>query len=232
VGGAHEVTQRKGFDILLASNQTPLPPRFAWSPSPVCTGEDESSHCEERKRRRNPERHFRLDCFAPLAMTTRSRDAPEHPSYGKRCHVKREAKEKQVVGPAYVLRSSLLRNDVARMKRSEIRDNRSRFISLPGFAPLHPGYQKRKNRKQNADRRNQYSAGPDGPSRASHARRTSIGVPPRFSSRGVFHRKGLSTKPGFLGRGGQWSVLCAGVTRPACPEVQRAPRTPVIVPRD
>jgi hypothetical protein len=71
-----------------------------------------------------------------------------------------------------------------------------------------------------------------GPGRAPNARRTSIGVPPRFSPQGVFHRKGLSTKPGFLGRGGQWSVLCAGVTRPACPEVQRAPRTPVIVPRD
>jgi hypothetical protein len=34
-------------------------------------------------------------------------------------------------------------------------------------------------------------------------RRTSIGVPPRFSSQGVFHRKGLSLRPGFLGRGGQ-----------------------------
>src|SRR6516165_9586714 len=33
-------------------------------------------------------------------------------------------------------------------------------------------------------------------------RRTSIGVPPRFSPQGVFHRKGLSLRPGFLGRGG------------------------------
>ena len=33
------------------------------------------------------------------------------------------------------------------------------------------------------------------------ARRTSIGVPPRFSPQGVFHRKGLSLGPCFLGPG-------------------------------
>jgi hypothetical protein len=43
----------------------------------------------------------------------------------------------------------------------------------------------------------------DAHGRAWIARRTSIGVPPRFSSQGVFHRKGLSLRPGFLGRGGQ-----------------------------
>ncbi len=44
---------------------------------------------------------------------------------------------------------------------------------------------------------------------------TSIGVPPRFSSQGVFHRKGLSTRPSFLGRGGKvWPLRRAGVTRP------------------
>jgi hypothetical protein len=42
-----------------------------------------------------------------------------------------------------------------------------------------------------------------GHGRAWIARRTSIGVPPRFSPQGVFHRKGLSLRPGFLGRGGQ-----------------------------
>jgi hypothetical protein len=57
--------------------------------APVC-------HCEERQRRSNPERRFSLDCFAELvigpatsgrtrwlAMTSRSRGAPERPSYGK-----------------------------------------------------------------------------------------------------------------------------------------------------
>src|ERR1700751_2106505 len=40
------------------------------------------------------------------------------------------------------------------------------------------------------------------PAAPGSARRTSIGVPPRFSPQGVFHRKGLSLRPGFLGRGG------------------------------
>jgi hypothetical protein len=63
-------------------------------------------------------------------------------------------------------------------------------------------------------------------------RRTSIGVPPRFSSQGVFHRKGLSTR-----------LLLPGTWRPglACPSsgrypllpvpVQRGHRAPVVVPR-
>jgi len=55
-----------------------------------------------------------------------------------------------------------------------------------------------------------------GHSRASSVRRTSIGVPPRFSSQGVFHRKGLSLGPGFLGRGGDnvLRIPLSGITRP------------------
>jgi hypothetical protein len=68
-----------------------------------------------------------------------------------------------------------------------------------------------------------------GHGRAWIARRTSIGVPPRFSPQGIFHRKGRSLRPGFLGRG--LSVERA-LPAPACPVVQRAPRTPVLVPRD
>src|SRR5690242_9521500 len=45
--------------------------------------------------------------------------------------------------------------------------------------------------------------------RLSAERRTSIGVPPRFSPQGVFHRKGLSLRPGFLGRGGD--TFCASL---------------------
>jgi len=40
-----------------------------------------------------------------------------------------------------------------------------------------------------------------GHGRACIGRRTSIGVPPRFSPQGVFHRKGLSLRPCFLGPG-------------------------------
>src|SRR5947199_4284104 len=45
--------------------------------------------------------------------------------------------------------------------------------------------------------------------RLSAERRTSIGVPPRFSPQGVFHRKGLSLRPCFLGRGGD--TFCASL---------------------
>jgi hypothetical protein len=49
--------------------------------------------------------------------------------------------------------------------------------------------------------------------------RTSISVPPRLSSQGVFHRKGLSARLFFLGLGGQgWPVRRAGVTRPYLPQ--------------
>jgi hypothetical protein len=53
-----------------------------------------------------------------------------------------------------------------------------------------------------------------GPGRAPIGVRTSVGVPPRFSPQGVFHRKELSLRPGFLGRGlSVERVLPA----PACP---------------
>src|SRR6516165_3916189 len=51
---------------------------------------------------------------------------------------------------------------------------------------------KKKIRRRNTDRRNEYSAVPTGPAAPANGRRTSIGVPPRFSS--LFHRKGLSTR--------------------------------------
>jgi hypothetical protein len=76
---------------------------------------------------------------------------------------------------------------------------------------------KKKIRRRNADRRKalvprRRRARP----RLSAERRTSIGVPPRFSSQGVFHRKGRSLGPGFLGRGGGrvLRVPLSGITRP------------------
>src|SRR5215831_15115506 len=65
-----------------------------------------------------------------------------------------------------------------------------------------------KNEKDSEAKRRQTqgsSAVSDGPGRASNVRRTSIGVPPRFSSQGVFHRKGLSTR-----------LLLPGTWRPGC----------------
>src|SRR5579859_4286575 len=89
----------------------------------------------------------------------------------------------------------------------------------------------RKCRKRNADRRKSHSAGPYGPGRAWSARRTSIGVPPRFSPQGVFHRKGLSLRPGFLGRGGTRFAYPfeRALPAPAYPSPATAPRAPVVV---
>src|SRR5262245_48887635 len=76
---------------------------------------------------------------------------------------------------------------VARMQRSEIRDHRCRFEVVPGLRCASSGLRKqtKKHRKQNADRRNAVicralRARP----RPRYGRRTSIGVPPRFSPRG------------------------------------------------
>jgi hypothetical protein len=71
------------------------------------------------------------------------------------------------------------------------------------------GNDERKERKSKAKRR-QTQWGlcrAAGPGRAPIGVRTSVGVPPRFSPQGVFHRKELSLRPGFLGRGEQvWPV--------------------------
>jgi hypothetical protein len=72
----------------------------------------------------------------------------------------------------------------------------------------------RKCRKRNADKRKALLPWRRPRPRLPTGRRTSIGVPPRFSSQGVFHRKGLSLRPSFLGRGlSVERVLPA----PACP---------------
>src|SRR5690242_14770138 len=69
--------------------------------------------------------------------------------------------------------------------------------------------QRKKNRRRNADRRKVEFC------RALRVRplprrgSTTIGVPPRFSPQGVFHLKGLSTRPGFLRRGGD--TFCASL---------------------
>src|SRR6516164_6165734 len=61
-------------------------------------------------------------------------------------------------------------------------------------------------------------------------RRTSIGVPPRFSSQGVFHRKGLSTR---LSLPGTWRPVWLSVERalpaPTCPSPANFHRGLVVV---
>jgi hypothetical protein len=113
-------------------------------------------------------------------IKSRSRDAAQHPSYDTPRSRKRETEceERQVVEPAWFFATAALQN-VARMKPTG--PARTRSGSLPGFRCAPPGLRrKRKNRKRNADRRNAYSAVPYGHGRAWSARRTSIGVPPRF----------------------------------------------------
>src|SRR5262249_59895572 len=73
------------------------------------------------------------------------------------------------------------------MERSEIRDHRCRFEAAPGFRCASPGLRRRT--KERIGSRTptdamSYFAGPYGPGRAWVARRTSIGVAPRFSPRG------------------------------------------------
>src|SRR6516164_6942704 len=87
-------------------------------------------------------------------------------------------------------------------------------------------------RRRNADRRNGHilpwltaTAAP------ANGRRTSIGVPPRFWSQGVFHRKGLSTR---LLLPGTWrDTFCASFKRalpaPACPSPANFHRGLVVV---
>jgi hypothetical protein len=111
-----------------------------------------------------------------------------------------------------------------RVGGSEIRGRRCRFDLAPGFRYAPPGLRNKgkKIRRRNADRRKASSAVPYGHGRTSNVRRTSIGVPPRLSSQGVFHRKGLSTR-----------LLLPGTWRPglACPSSGRYPPLPVPVQR-
>jgi len=124
------------------------------------------------------------------------------------------------------------------MKRSEIRGNRRRFDHAPGlhFVPsgLRKNERKAKSRKQNADRRNWYSAvasataaPPDGEAHI-YRRSTAVLVPRSLSSQG--------TKPQARLPGTRRDTFCASFERalpaPACPSPAKAPRAPVWCRRD
>jgi hypothetical protein len=62
--------------------------------------------------------------------------------------------------------------------------------------------------------------------RALFGARSSDGVPPRLSPKGVFHPKDSA-----LGQA-SWDVVCTGVTRLRLSQSRDAPPTPVIMPGD
>jgi len=62
--------------------------------------------------------------------------------------------------------------------------------------------------------------------RALIAARSPVGVPPRFSPKGVFHPKDSASGQA------SWDLVCAGVTRLRLSQSRDAPPTPVMVPGD
>jgi hypothetical protein len=113
-----------------------------------------------------------------------------------------EREVRQVVAPAVVLRSSPLRKACS---PDEAKRNPGSPVSLRSCSRTSLHSVRATKRKISEAKRRQTqgsSAVPYGHGRASSVRRTTVGVPPRFSPQGVFHLKGLSLRPGFLGRGG------------------------------
>jgi hypothetical protein len=70
------------------------------------------------------------------------------------------------------------------------------------------------------------TSAPYGARRALIAARSSVGVPPRFSPKGVFHPKGSASGQA------SWDAVCTGVTRLRLSQSRDAPPTPVMVPGD
>ncbi len=158
-----------------------------------------SRHCEERKRRSNPGRRLRLDCFAPLRCArndsfSRCVSAPEL------CH-------------ASILNRHHRLNSVLHAKLQHTNAGGSTCKRRFGKDDGRERTKEKFGGETPTDARSS-SAAPCGCGRRPHPHppplagegmgggSTSIGVPPRFSSQGVFHLKGLSLRPCFLGRGG------------------------------
>jgi hypothetical protein len=162
---------------------------------------------------------FILPRFTREDEFDRSRGAPLRPSYGKKRIVRRERRMDSIRTPQFPIRTG-----TKRTAKNERRWWCLRFRLRQA--------KKEKYRRRNADRRKASSAVPYGHGRASIVRRTSIGVPPRFSSQGVFHRKGLSLRPCFLGRDEQvWPVPSSGCYPPrSVPSPATAPCALVVVP--
>ena len=134
---------------------------------------------------------------------SRSRDAAERPSYGTPLSevvttgldpvVHAEATRPNAGGSACASEASAWMPGIGERSDAVLR------TAMPGHDEEKNGRTK-KIRRRNADRRKALLPCVRH-GRAWSARRTTVGVPPRFSPQGVFHRKGLSLRPGFLGRG-------------------------------
>jgi hypothetical protein len=149
-----------------------------------------------------------------LAMTSRSRDASQRPRHATPL--------------SEVVTTDL--HSVLRAKRQQA--NAGGSIGKRRFARMTKEKNERtkeKYRRRNADRRKALLPWHRPRPRPCAERRTSIGVPPRFSSQGIFHRKGLSLRPGFLGRGGIRFAHPLSGRYPPLPvpksSVQHAPRS-------
>jgi hypothetical protein len=99
------------------------------------------------------------------------------------------------------------------------------FDAAPDYTPFHPGYEERKKRKRNAVRRCSVTTATCGLRHAPYGARTSSGVPPRLLPKGVIVPK-AQLRPGFT----RQAPKVAGYPRQRRPRLQRAPRTPVLVP--
>src|SRR5262249_52055712 len=154
-------------------------------------------HCEERQRRSNPEFEKRLGCFV---------DVRNNKAFSRRAFAP-ESCQTAVVNRRHRFRCAPCQGSAGqcRWKHSQ--------------APLWPWMTVRTKEKESEAERRQtqwsYSAGPYGPGRASkYGRRTSIGVPPRFSPRGRVVVLGSASGHA------SWDVACPSSGRyppPACP---------------
>src|SRR5580700_10929389 len=106
------------------------------------------------------------------------------------------------------------------MKRSEIRERSISLNAAPDFIRA-----TRKKRKRNAVRRCSVTTAAFGLRHAPYGARTTSGVPPRLLPKGVIVPK-AQLGPGFPGQ----TPKLASYPRQRRPQLQRAPRTPVIVP--
>jgi hypothetical protein len=142
----------------------------------------------------------------------RSRDATGHPSYGKHGQMKREngsARKSRWWRLPWFFAEARFANHYSRTSLPFIRATKERI------------------RRRNADRRNGDYAVPFGHGRAPYEGRTTVGVPPRLSP------KGLSSSSTQLQARlpGTWPPLLGGCyPAPADPSPAIAPRAPVIVP--
>jgi hypothetical protein len=146
-----------------ALTQTPPPPPFGWSPSPAIAGADELRHYEEQSDEAIQNGAAALDCFAALAMTTRSRGTPWRPSDANPVTFRaRTGKKEKIEGwcLCFSARQAGFATPVS---------PRPSQIKIGSRTPTNAGTTRRT----------------IGRGACSSGARSSVGVPPRFSPKGV-----------------------------------------------